>query len=381
MIEKHLEHQRDLFHNFIDFKKAFDRVWQQGLWQVMEDFNITHELIQLIKALYNNAKSKVLLNNEAGTAFKTTVGVRQGCLLSPVLFNIFLERIMQNTLENHQSSISIGGRTVCNLRFADDIDLIAGSNAELQDLTNKLTDNASSFGMEVSTEKSKIMVNSDDNMQSNITMNGVPLEEVKDFKYLGAMISQDGSSTKEVRSRISAATAAMTRLQRIWQSNISFKTKMHLYKSLVTSILLYGCEAWTLKAEDERRIRTFETKSFRKLLKISYRERRTNEFVIGEVTRLAGKQEPLLATVKRRKMIWFGHVNRHNTLSKTILQGTVEGRRKRGRQKKNWSSNIREWMDDDLVDLTRATEDRRRWRKLSLDAALKSPQRPRSRDT
>eukprot|EP00914_Ancora_sagittata_P016494 GHVO01032804.1.p1 GENE.GHVO01032804.1~~GHVO01032804.1.p1 ORF type:complete len:141 (-),score=18.55 GHVO01032804.1:365-787(-) len=128
-------------------------------------------------------------------------------------------------------------------------------------------------------------------------------------------------------------------------------------------------------------IRTFKTKGFQKLLKMSYRERRTHEFVIGEVTRLAGKQEPLLATVKRRKMIWFGHVNRHNTLSKTILQGTVEGKRKRGRQKKNWSSNIREWMDDDLVDLTRATEDRRRWRKLSLDAALKSPQRPRSRDT
>jgi len=88
-----------------------------------------------------------------------------------------------------------------------------------------------------------------------------------------------------------------------------------------------------------------------------------------------------LATVKRRKMSWFGHVNRHNTLSKTILQGTVEGKRKRGRQKKIWSNNIREWMEGDLVDLTRATENRKNWQKLSRGAALESPRRPRSRET
>ena len=170
--EKHIQHQRELYHNFIDFKKAFDRVWHEGLWAVMEQFGFQQDIIDLIKSLYGNANSTVLLNNQLGEPFRNTVGVRQGCLLSPILFNIYLERIMLETLENHHTSISIGGRPICNLRFADDIDLMAGTNDELQSLTNKLTSRAAAFGMEVSAEKSKVMVNSLQNISANIQMNG-----------------------------------------------------------------------------------------------------------------------------------------------------------------------------------------------------------------
>jgi len=128
LMEKHRQHQRDLFHNFIDFKKAFDRVWNEGLWQVLRMFGIEEGLVQTIQALYNTTSSAVLLNNQVRDYFKTTVGVRQGCLLSPVLFNLFLVNIMRETLHNFHSTISIGGRPINNLRFADDIDLIGGSN-------------------------------------------------------------------------------------------------------------------------------------------------------------------------------------------------------------------------------------------------------------
>ena len=90
LMEKHLQHQRPLFHNFIDFKKAFDRVWHDGLWSVLRGFNIEEGLVQVIQALYTHATSAVLLNNQIGDFFQTTVGVRQGCLLSPVLFSIHL---------------------------------------------------------------------------------------------------------------------------------------------------------------------------------------------------------------------------------------------------------------------------------------------------
>ena len=86
---------------------------------------------------------------------KTTVGVRQGCLLSPILFNLFLRKIIQETLHDHYTSLSIGGRPICNLRFADDIDLVDGSNSELQNLTNRLVDRATAYGMEVSTAISR----------------------------------------------------------------------------------------------------------------------------------------------------------------------------------------------------------------------------------
>ena len=244
MMEKHL-HQKELFHNFIDFKKAFDRVWHEGLWHVMRSFGI-EGLIQIIQALYNTPSSAVLLNSDIGEFFKTTVGVRQGCLLSPVLFNLFLEKIMRETLNNFHSTISIGGRTISNLRFAD-IDLMGGSNTELQELTNRLTSRAGAHGMEVSSEKSKVMTNGANKTPAQIYMNGQQLEEVSAFKYLGATLTKDSRSTTEIKSRLAIATPIMAKLDKIWK-NISFPT-MRLYRALVLSTLLYGCESWTMTAE------------------------------------------------------------------------------------------------------------------------------------
>jgi len=122
---------------------------------------------------------------------------------------------MQYTLHDHVTSISIGGRPICNLRFADDIDFMGGSIGELQELTNNLVTSASSFGMEVSTEKSKVMVNSTHDISASIFMNGEPFEEVNSFKYLGATLTKDGTSTSEVRIRIGMASSAMTSLERI----------------------------------------------------------------------------------------------------------------------------------------------------------------------
>ena len=300
------------------------------------------DIIEIIESLYSSSTSAVLINNVTGSFFNTTVGVRQGCLLSPVLFNIFLEQIMINTLDEYTSTISIGGRKISNLRFADDIDLIAGSNTELQDLTNRLVESSKAHGMEISQEKSKTMVNSKNNDKcAKIYMDGILLEDVKIFKYLGATLKSDGASGNELRIRIATATSAILRLNIIWTStNISFKIKFNLYRSLVLSILLYGCETWTLMSNEEKRISAFENKAHRRLLEINYRHMKTNQYVNETIIQLVGKFEPLLTTIKRRKMSYYGHICRHNSLANTIMQGKVEGARSRGRPKKDWMSNI-----------------------------------------
>ena len=177
--------------------------------------------------------------------------------------------------------------------------------------------------MEVSIKNSKILTNSINNISADISMNGQKLEEVTSFKYLGATLCKDGTCSAEVRIRIASA---MARLNRIWQCNtISSASKFKLCKSLATSNLFYSCEIWTLLADSEKGIQTFETKCIRKLLHISYLEHKTNNREQSTINFLVGPQEPLLATVKRQKLVWFVHVTHHDSLSKTIRQGTLEG--------------------------------------------------------
>ena len=120
LCEKCLQHQQSLYHVFVDVKKAFDRAWHAALLATTRLYNINDNLIRTIECLYNKATSPVCYDNNIGEWFQTTIGVRQGCLLSPTFFNI-LEKIMADALED-QGAVSIGGRTITKLRFDDDID-------------------------------------------------------------------------------------------------------------------------------------------------------------------------------------------------------------------------------------------------------------------
>ena len=133
-------------------------------------------LINATQNLYDKATSAVCFNGSTGDWFRTTVGVRQSCLLSPTLFNIFLETIMADALADHKSTVSIGGRTISNLRFPDDIDGLAGSELELSNLVERLDKTSTAYGMQISAEKTKLMTNNTNGISSNI----------KSFKVHGA---------------------------------------------------------------------------------------------------------------------------------------------------------------------------------------------------
>ena len=125
----------------------------------MKKYNISTKLIRVIKNLYNKVTSAVLFNISIGGWFRRTVGVRQGCLLSPTLFNIFLERIMTDVLEDHEGTVSIRGRTITNLRFVDDIDGLAGEGEELAKLVERLDKASKAHGMEINAQKTKVITN------------------------------------------------------------------------------------------------------------------------------------------------------------------------------------------------------------------------------
>ena len=144
-------------------------------------------------------------------------------------------------------------------------------------------------------------------------------------------------------------------------------------RSLVFSIFLYACESLTLTAE--KRTQAFEMRCYRRLLNISYKDHVTNEEVRRKIQAAIGEYDELLTLVKKRKLRWFGHVSRSSGLAKTILQGTVKGKRKIGRQKKRWEDIIKEWTGMDFASSSRTAENKTRWKGIVANSFV-VPQRP-----
>ena len=219
------------------------------------------------------------------------------------------------------------------------------------------------------------MTNNPNGFQREMKIIGQRLEEVENFKYLGAIISNEGSKP-EILSRIAQRTAAFSRLKIIWRDkNISFTSKVKLMRTLILFTFLFACESWTLIVEIERRVQALEMRCYRRLLNISYKDHVTNEEVRNRIQNAIGVHDDLLTMVKKRKLRWYGHISRSSGMAKTMLQGTVLGARRRGRQKKRWEDNIKEWTGMGFGVSLRAAEDREEWKNIVATSSV-VPRRP-----
>jgi len=158
----------------------------------------------------------VLVGGIMSDPFNTNTGVRQGCPLSPCWFNLFLEQIMAKALDGFERTVSIGGRMIHNLRFEDDIDLVAGTTAELDDFTDRLDQASILYGMEICLDNSKVLSMGTEGPQQYIVIQGGKLDAVNSFKYLWSTLTKDGRSETEIKMWITITTSALARLQPIW---------------------------------------------------------------------------------------------------------------------------------------------------------------------
>ena len=215
---------------------------------------------------------------------------------------------MADALEDHEGTVSIGGRTITNFRIADNIDSLAGQEQELVKLLNHLEEASTAYGMQISAEKTQLITDNTNGISTNIFIDNKKLETAHSLKYLGAIVSDEGSKP-EVLSRIAQTTAAVTKLKVIWNNkNIAISSKIRLMHSLATLIFLYACETWTTAADIERRIQALEMRCFRKLFGISYRDHVTNGEVKARTGNAIGLYEDHLTSVERRKLKWYGNV-------------------------------------------------------------------------
>jgi Reverse transcriptase (RNA-dependent DNA polymerase) len=366
--EKARRKGKKIYNCFVDFQKAFDSIDQRVAWAVMKSYGVNDKLVRIIQDINDNAMAAVRIKSEMGEWFRTNKGTRQGDPISPEVFITDLERAMDNVKENCKG-ISVQGLAFNNLRFADDIDIIEENVDELEKTVRTLATDSKPYGLVVNTEKTKTMVFGSETIEQQISLDGERLENVKEFVYLGSTFTYDLNCKREVTLRFARAKAALAALDKIWKSKeVSLKTKLAVLDTCVFSGALYACETWVITKEIERRILAFERKCYRKVLRVGWRRKMTNEQLYEQI----GIRDTLLQKVIRRKLQLFGHICRMDDSRKlkALVFGIMEGTNKRGRPFREWKDDIAEWCGGkSLQQLSHIARERDNWREMIKGAS------------
>ena len=299
---------------------------------------IPDHLTCLLRNLYACQEATVRTAHGTTDWFQIRKGVCQGCISSLCLFNFYAKYIMRNAgLEEAQAGIKIAGRNNNYLRYADDTTLMAESEEELKSLLMKVKE-SDKVGLKLNIQKTKIMASSP---ITSWQIDGETVETVADFIFLGSKITADGDCSHEIKRCLLLGRQVMTNLDSIFKSrDITLPTKVRLVKAMVFPVVMYGCESWTIKIAECRRIDAFELWCWRRLLRVPWTARRSNQSIPKEISPGCSLEGQML----KLKLQYFGHLMRRaDSFEKTLMLGKIEGRRRRGRQRMRWLDSMTPW--------------------------------------
>ena len=200
----------------------------------------------LLRNLYEGQEAIVRTGHGTTDRFQIGKGVCQGCILSPYLFNLYAVYIMRNAgLEEAQAGIKIARRNINNLRYADDTTLMAQSKEELNSLLMKVKEESEKVSLKLNIQKTKIMASGP---ITSWEIDGETVETVADFIFLGSKITADGDCSNEIKKCLLLGRKVITNLDNILKNrDTTLPTKVHLVKTMVFPVVMYGCESWTIK--------------------------------------------------------------------------------------------------------------------------------------
>ena len=328
---------------FVDFKCAFDRLDQERMWEILPQYGIPAKIVNIIKELYRDANLKVVHRGKMGPEIHVGSGVKQGCILSPLLFNIVLDYTMRRVKSSPRGIQWDTFNRLDDLDYADDIVGMTHTMRDMKSFLDDLVRCAQDVGLEINISKTKLLRLNQQTRQirgsvQTLHVGGEAIEEVDKYVYLGSIISKDGGAESDVQNRVRLANLAFGSLRHIWSSKrLSRRLKLKIFNSNVKSVLLYGCETWKVTKSLTHRLQVFVNKCLRVICGIFYPEMISNIDLYKKT-----KQEPIANDIGKRKWNWIGHTLRKDPadIARQAMFWNPPGRRKQGRPATTWQSSI-----------------------------------------
>ena len=357
MVEKHIEHHDPLYMAFIDLKKAYDSVSRSLLMDILRAEGVPEKLVVLIEKLYAKTSLKVRIKQEIGRGVDISTGVRQGCVISPVLFNLFLNyilKLIRPQLEERgvklcyrigDSLFKLNKEGLLEMNewgfaYADDLVLLSDTKEKLHESLKIFDEAVTAAGMEMSVAKTKVMQTGKgaEDITVDFGARGT-VKEVNEFKYLGSLITNDGTMAREISERIAKAGGVFAAMRRnvFAVRSMAKKVKLRLYAASVLSILLYGSETWNVTAADMRRLESFHNRCLRCMFGIS----RITHFTTFDLRKLT-EQQSIETMIMNNRLRWVGHVMRmaDERMPKRMMFAKLQTARPQGGTKQRWKDCV-----------------------------------------
>ncbi|KAI8495055.1 hypothetical protein Bbelb_270410 [Branchiostoma belcheri] len=385
--EKCREQHQELYMVFIDLTKAFASVNRPLLWEVLKRFGCPGKFIAVLKSLHDGAMVRVLGGGDKSDPFPVCTGVRQGCVIAPVIFNLFLAAVMLAAKKNInpedcidltyrldgslfnlrrlKAPTRVKHETILELQYADDAAIVGRSAAGLQRNLDTLDTAYTRAGLGINTGKTEVMFQGQGSSSPCIQIKGTQLKNVRSFTYLGSVLTSPSDATDDVQRRIGLASASFGRLSsRVFlNKDLATQTKVAVYKAVCLSILLYASETWTLYRRHIRSLERFHIRCLQRILGLKW----WHKVPHVEIRRRANV-DPMETILLQRQLRWTGHLIRlpSNRLPRQVLYGELtHGRRAVGGQYKRYKDSLKNNLkkcDIPTQELEHCAADRSGWR-------------------